>query len=492
VSLPFRKQREERPTDFRRRFVLGGIGLILFAGVLIGAVSTATLGRQLIQDLDRDLVDVASRLSDSVDRPGMDAVGPRNRLDRPGFDIGTLIAVVSGDQASGAFIGQNGQLTALPDEDLEEFAGEVWEADDPKTIHLGGGFREVRTLLVGQVGEAQVVVGLPMTGIRNTIARLTSVIFVIVAASVVLAAGIGMWGLRLALRPLDRIRQTAVAVSNQSLSDPQSRLRERVPDSLADPASEIGQLGAAFNHMLDHVDTSLHARTQSEEKLRQFVSDASHELRTPLASIRGYSELTLRHGDTLPSDVQQSLSRIESESIRMSHLVEDLLMLARLDEGQVAEMTSVDLADVVREVLADAEVRAPGHHWGSKVPSRRVTVTANRNQMVQVVTNLVQNATVHTPEGTDIRVNLATQGDEVVFMVSDSGPGIPEELQPHLFERFRRADKGRSRSTGSTGLGLAIVRGIVDAHGGSVEVSSEPGKMVFTVRLPKPQPATRR
>ena len=492
MALPFRKQREERPTDFRRRFVLGGIGLILFAGVLIGAVSTATLGRQLIQDLDRDLVDVASRLSDSVDRPGMDAVGPRNRLDRPGFDIGTLIAVVSGDQASGAFIGQNGQLTALPDEDLEEFAGEVWQADDPKTIHLGGGFREVRTLLVGQVGEAQVVVGLPMTGIRNTIARLTSVIFVIVAASVVLAAGIGMWGLRLALRPLDRIRQTAVAVSNQSLSDPQSRLRERVPDSLANPASEIGQLGAAFNHMLDHVDTSLHARTQSEEKLRQFVSDASHELRTPLASIRGYSELTLRHGDTLPSDVQQSLSRIESESIRMSHLVEDLLMLARLDEGQVAEMTSVDLADVVREVLADAEVRAPGHHWASKVPSRRVPVTANRNQMVQVVTNLVQNATVHTPEGTDIRVSLATQGDEVVFMVSDSGPGIPEELQPHLFERFRRADKGRSRSTGSTGLGLAIVRGIVDAHGGSVEVSSEPGKTVFTVRLPKPQPATRR
>jgi len=493
VHWPPRREREGRPTDFRRRFVLGGIGLILFAGVLIGAVSTATVGRQLLADIDQELADVAARIGESVERPGVVGLsGPRSRLDRPGFDIGTLIAVVDGDDATGAFIGENGQLTALPDDDLQEFAGEEWEAGTPQTIHLGGGFREVRTLLVGEVGEAQLVVGLPMTDIRKTIARLSSVIFVIVAASVVLAAGIGMWGLRLALRPLDRIRQTAVTVSQQSLSDPQSRLRERVPDALANPDSEIGQLGAAFNHMLDHVDSSLLARTQSEEKLRQFVSDASHELRTPLASIRGYSEITLRQGDTLSEDVQQSLSRIESESIRMSHLVEDLLMLARLDEGEVPEMTSVDLAEVVRDVLSDAEVRAPGYHWSHSVPSRRVLVNANRNQMVQVVTNLVQNATVHTPEGTDIRVRLATQGDRVVFSVTDSGPGIPEELQPHLFERFRRADKGRSRATGSTGLGLAIVHGIVEAHHGSVEVSSSPGKTVFSVSLPKPQRTTRR
>ena len=481
-----RRVRESRPTDFRRRFVLGGIGLILFAGVLIGAVSTATLGRQLLSDLDVELVDVANRLSESVERPGMEGFGgPRSRLDRPGFEIGPLIAVVSGDQASGAFIGENGTLTALPQDDLDEFAGEEWEPGDPQTIHLGGGFREVRTLLVGEVGDAQLVVGLPMTDIRNTIARLTSVIFVIVAASVILAAGIGMWGLRLALRPLDRIRQTATSVASQSLSDPQSRLRERVPDALANPHSEIGQLGAAFNHMLDHVDESLMARTLSEEKLRQFVADASHELRTPLASIRGYSEITLRQGENLPQDVQQSLSRIESESIRMSHLVEDLLMLARLDDGQTPEQTEVDFADVARDVLSDAEVRAPGHLWRSSIPSRRVMVMANRDQLVQVVTNLVQNATVHTPEGTTVTVSLKSRGNDAVFEVKDNGPGIPDELQPQLFERFRRADKGRSRATGSTGLGLAIVRGIVDAHGGRVSVSSKPGKTVFTVEIPK-------
>ena len=167
-------------------------------------------------------------------------------------------------------------------------------------------------------------------------------------------------------------------------------------------------------------------------------------------------------------------------------------MLARLDEGQMAEMASVDLAEVVRDVLSDAEVRAPGYRWSHSVPSRRVLVSANRNQMVQVVTNLVQNATIHTPEGTDINVRLASSGDTVTFSITDSGPGIPEELQPHLFERFRRADKGRSRATGSTGLGLAIVHGIVEAHGGSVEVNSSPGKTVFMVSLPKLQRAARR
>lgn len=486
MALARRPSRVSRPTDFRRRFVLGGIGLILFAGMLIGAVSTATLGRQLLSDLDRELVDVANRLSDTVERPGVEGFGgPRSRLDRPGFEIGTLIAVVSGDQVSGAFIGENGTLTALPGDDLDEFAGEVWEAGDPQTIHLGRGFREVRTLLVGQVGDAQVVVGLPMMDIRKTIARLTSVIFVIVAASVILAAAIGMWGLRLALRPLDRIRQTATNVASQSLSDRESRLRERVPDALANPQSEIGQLGAAFNHMLDHVDESLMARTLSEEKLRQFVADASHELRTPLASIRGYSEITLRQGENLPADVQQSLSRIESESIRMSHLVEDLLMLARLDEGRVAEMTDVDMAEVVRDVLSDAEVRAPDHLWRSSIPTRRVLVKGNRNQLVQVITNLVQNATVHTPEGTTVSVSLKSRGNDAVFEVKDDGPGIPEEIQLHLFERFRRADKGRSRATGSTGLGLAIVRGIVDAHGGTVGVTSQPGSTVFSVHIPR-------
>jgi two-component system OmpR family sensor kinase len=480
-----KREREWAPRDFRRRFVLGGIALILFAGVLIGAVSTATVGRQLLGDLDRDLAQAAQRLSDLAESPGSgEMTGPRNRLARPGFDVGTLIAVVGEDEVTGAYIDEAGQLQPIPEDDLGELQDKTWVAGEPQSVHLNGGFHEVRTLLVGSVAGADVVIGMPMSDIRGTIASLTFVIFSVVALAVVAAGALGFWGLRYALRPLDRMRQTAQAISAQPLSSRDSRLLERVPDSLANPETEIGQLGAAFNQMLDHVDASFVARTKSEDTLRQFVSDASHELRTPLASIRGYSEITLRQSDTLPDEVQQSLSRIESESIRMSHLVDDLLLLARLDEGQVAEMEPVDLGEIVGNVLSDATVRAPEHHWSAKIPKRPVMVVGNRNQLVQVVTNLVQNASVHTPEGTAVSLELTKRAGGVEFLVRDNGPGIPEEIQDQLFERFTRADRGRTRNTGSTGLGLAIVHGIVVSHGGSVSVASEPGKTVFRVDLP--------
>jgi len=474
------------PRDFRQRFILGGIGLILFAGLLIGFASTATVARQLVGDLDRDLFQASARLMDVADHSlprGVD--GARGRLDRPGFDVGTLIVMVGPDQVAGAFIDTDGQLKPIADEDLSELQQMSWAADTPVSVHLEGGFHEVRTLLVGSVGDSQIVIGLPMNEIRETITRLTVVIFLVVALVVVIAAAIGFWGIRFALRPLDRMRQTAMSVSNQSLSDREARLLERVPEPLANPDTEIGQLGASFNHMLDHVDASLVARARSEETLRHFVADASHELRTPLASIRGYSEITLRQGAQLPEDVQKSLSRIESESIRMSHLVEDLLLLARLDEGQRAEMEPVDFGEVVSNVLSDAKVRAPGHNWSAKIPKRPVMVRGNRNQLVQVVTNLAQNASIHTPSGTKVSLELSKKTQGIELLVRDNGPGIDHELQPELFERFRRADKGRSRAKGSTGLGLAIVQGIVEAHGGNVSVESAPGKTVFRVHLPQ-------
>jgi len=486
VAGSLRATATRTPHDFRQRYILGGIGLILFAGLLIGFASTATVARQLVGDLDRDLFQASARLMDVADHSlprGVD--GARGRLDRPGFDVGTLIVMVGPDQVAGAFIGPDGQLKPIADEDLSELQQMSWAVDTPVSVHLEGGFHEVRTLLVGSVGDSQIVIGLPMNEIRETITRLTVVIFLVVALVVVIAAAIGFWGIRFALRPLDRMRQTAMSVSNQSLSDREARLLERVPEPLANPDTEIGQLGASFNHMLDHVDASLVARARSEETLRHFVADASHELRTPLASIRGYSEITLRQGAQLPEDVQKSLSRIESESIRMSHLVEDLLLLARLDEGQRAEMEPVDFGDVVSNVLSDAKVRAPGHNWSAKIPKRPVMVRGNRNQLVQVVTNLAQNASIHTPSGTKVSLELSKKTQGIELLVRDNGPGIDHELQPELFERFRRADKGRSRAKGSTGLGLAIVQGIVEAHGGNVSVESAPGKTVFRVHLPQ-------
>jgi two-component system OmpR family sensor kinase len=226
------------------------------------------------------------------------------------------------------------------------------------------------------------------------------------------------------------------------------------------------------------------AREASENKVRQFVADASHELRTPLASIRGYSELTRRGGHELPDDVVRALGRIESESIRMTSLVEDLLLLARLDAGRELVLSEVDLVPVVADAVADAHAAGPDHEWRLDAPPEPVVVLGDGGRLHQVVGNLLANARTHTPEGTHVEVRLAVEGDDAVVTVADDGPGIPDDLRPVLFERFARGDNSRSRHTGSTGLGLAIVAAVVDAHQGSVEVESRPGDTRFTVRLP--------
>jgi two-component system, OmpR family, sensor kinase len=247
-------------------------------------------------------------------------------------------------------------------------------------------------------------------------------------------------------------------------------------------------VGAAFNSMLEHVESSLVARQESEEKVRQFVADASHELRTPLASIRGYSELTRRSGHELPDDIVYALSRIESESVRMTALVEELLLLARLDAGQQMVMGEVDLVPLLVDAVADAHAAAPDHDWRIEAGEDPVIVTGDLNRLHQVIANLLANARVHTPAGTTVTVTLEVDVDrdphEAVVTIADDGPGIPADLQPVLFERFARGDESRTRATGGTGLGLAIVAAVVAAHGGTLTVTSRAGDTRFAVRLP--------
>jgi two-component system OmpR family sensor kinase len=258
-----------------------------------------------------------------------------------------------------------------------------------------------------------------------------------------------------------------------------------VPEKDTDPRTEVGKVGDALNRMLGHVEDALVSREQSENKVRAFVADASHELRTPLASIRGYSELTRRSGLELHPDIQRSLGRIESESIRMGDLVEDLLLLARLDEGRELVLGEVDLLPIVVDAVGDAAVAGPDHEWHlDHLPEEPVIVLGDAGRLHQVIANMLANARIHTPEGTTVDIGLTVEGDEAVVTVRDDGPGIPEDLQPVLFERFARGDSSRSRATGSTGLGLAIVAAVVDGHGGAVGVASRPGDTRFTVRLP--------
>jgi two-component system OmpR family sensor kinase len=262
-------------------------------------------------------------------------------------------------------------------------------------------------------------------------------------------------------------------------------LSVRVPNGDTDPRTEVGQVGSALNRMLGHVSAALSARHASEMRVRQFVADASHELRTPLAAIRGYAELTRRGRERLPPDVAHALRRVESEGDRMTELVDDLLLLARLDSGRPLERDRVDLARLTVDAVSDAHAAGPDHRWLLDVPEDEVCVSGDAARLHQVLANLLANARTHTPPGTKVTTALSVDGDHAVLSVVDDGPGIPRDAQAEAFERFVRGDGSRSRAAGSTGLGLAIVAAVVDAHHGTVELASRPGHTEFTVRLPR-------
>jgi two-component system OmpR family sensor kinase len=337
-----------------------------------------------------------------------------------------------------------------------------------------GEYRMQTTVLpTGQI----LVTGLPLESANET---LTWLILVEIAVSLLalLAAGIGGNALiRVTLRPLNRVAATATRVTQLPLHAGDVALAERVPSAYTDPDTEVGQVGAALNRLLGHVDSALTARHASELRLRRFVADASHELRTPLAAIRGYAELGRRR----EVDAAGVLERVESQAKRMTALVEDLLLLARIDAGRPLERGPVDLSALVVESVGDAYVAGPEHKWRLDLPDEPVVVAGDGARLHQVLANLLANARTHTPPGTEVTVGLAEAG---TLTVSDNGPGIPAELQPHIFQRFARGDSSRSRTAGSTGLGLSIVDAVVTAHDGTVTVDSAPGRTTFTVTLP--------
>ena len=228
---------------------------------------------------------------------------------------------------------------------------------------------------------------------------------------------------------------------------------------------------------------ALEARQRSESRVRQFVADASHELRTPLASIRGYAELSRRESEPVPTSVRHALGRVESEALRMQGLVEDLLLLARLDAGRALEREPVDLTMIAMTAVGDIHAAAPEHRWRLDLPDEPVEVVGDEGRLRQVLVNLLANARTHTPSGTTVTTSLRREDGEVVLVVTDDGPGVPDELQPEVFERFTRGDDARNRAGGSTGLGLSIVDSVVRAHGGRIELASRPGQTSFAVHL---------
>jgi two-component system OmpR family sensor kinase len=480
--------------SLQSRLVIGILALLMLVSVLVGAASVIALNQNLMARLDQQ-VGIALRVAAAS--PGGAFGGTAGGEELPGRRIGSVLyeegATVGVVRAQ--YVSEAGEVVELTTAQRRTLAHLDSGDLQPITVDLGGRLGAFRVAQVHGTdsggGGAVLVVGQSTSEVVTTITNLV-LIFALVTVLALLVAGIAVALIvRLALRPLGRVAATATRVAETPLDKGEVALVERVPDRDTDPHTEVGQVGAAFNRMLGHVEQALVSREQSESKVRQFVADASHELRTPLASIRGYSELTRRGGHELPDDVVRALGRIESESIRMTSLVEDLLLLARLDAGRELVLGEVDLVPLVADAVSDAHAAGPDHEWRLDLPSsgEPIVVLGDGGRLHQVVANLLANARSHTPEGTIVQVGLAVDephdGERwAVVTVADDGPGIPEGLQPVLFERFARGDSSRSRATGSTGLGLAIVAAVVDGHGGRVEALSRPGDTRFTVRLP--------
>ena len=315
----------------------------------------------------------------------------------------------------------------------------------------------------------------PLTEVEDTVGGLLWVVVLAGAGALVVAGGLSWWAIGRGLAPVDRMIDTASAIAGGDLS-------QRVEH--ADDGTELGRLAVALDDMLAQLESAFAEREASEQRLRRFVADASHELRTPLAAVGGYAELYRAGGLPDEEALARAMGRIEGETARMAALVEDLLTLARLDQSQPLVRERVELSALVADVVADARVVDPDHPVALDA-DEGVAVVGDEARLRQVVANLCANARVHTPAGTAIEVSVAEAGGEALVVVADEGPGMPPEVRDRVFERFFRGDVSRSRATGGTGLGLAIVQSVVAAHGGGVDLVSEPGQgTTVTVRLP--------
>ncbi|AOP50724.1 sensor histidine kinase [Streptomyces lydicus] len=487
-----------RRWTLRTRLVVSAVGLIAVVGAVIGAVTTIALHSYLQGQLDGELKDSVRRAQAPRPHDPMRGGTTLDFVAMGGQPLGTVGARVGPDGTIDVGAKLSNATRRLPSERLAALTvGQAAALDAvprdgaPHTTELPGlGDYRVRSATNGAL-----VIGLPLGGVEGTVGRLV-VIEACLTVAGLLAAGIaGSTMVGIALRPLRRVAATATRVSELPLHQGEVALHVRVPAAEADARTEVGQVGAALNRMLGHVGSALSARQESEMRVRRFVADASHELRTPLASIRGYAELTRRGREQPGPETRHALGRIESEAERMTGLVEDLLLLARLDAGRPLSYESTDLAPLVVDAVSDARVAGPGHRWRLELPDDPAPVHGDSGRLHQILVNLLANARTHTPEGTTVTARLRATGSGghhgpgvVQLEVQDDGPGIPADLLPHVFERFARGDASRSRAAGSTGLGLAIVQAVVAAHGGTVGVASVPGRTVFTVTLPTAGP----
>lgn len=487
--------------SLRRMIVLTVVAVVFVLAGTIGCLSTWALEASLMDRADIR-VQAASqrgntrRHSESTEKNvaqqllqtyGSDSsdYNPPAGLDAPGQAAGTL-ALLRNRQGvvASAYINNEGKYTYLTRDQINTLMAALNSGKTkPFTVYVEG-LGTYRVLVTrDSVSSDAVLTGVSLADDEALIGRQMIIEVLLVGSGVVLAAVVCFGLVSRFLQPLRRVAATARQVATQPMDSGEVQIERRV--SLADLCSstEVGEVGTALNTLLDHVNDALEVRQRSETQVRQFVADASHELRTPLAAIRGYTELVRsgREGDQLSEISQQAMDRIARESLRMSELVNDLLLLARLDAGRELEDELVDLAPVLIESVADAQIAGPDHTFeldlsavfgaDEDLDEQLPLVRGDEQRLRQVLANLLANARLHTPAGTHVWVKLLQEGDEYRIVVADNGPGISPQLRGKLFERFTRADASRNRQGGSTGLGLAICAAIAQAHGGSVQLA---------------------
>jgi two-component system OmpR family sensor kinase len=507
--------------SLRAKLLVGQLLVLALVCIVIGVGTEISLNRSQMSQLDTQLVDASRRAASgglgAVGVPGDD--GPYGRRpDQPGQKlalctgaattdtastdvpfgqgIGTLTAqIVNGKVESPSVLGENQSgtntmscLRPLSAADVAIITT-LTAANSPVSVDLPsfGDYRILASAPQNTSDGTQILItGLPQKTQDSTLWKLGWTLGAVALVGLAAAGLLGWAIVRRTLRPLRRVADTATKVTELPLDRGDVGLWVRVPDLDTDPSTEVGQVGAALNRMLGHVAAALTARQASETRARQFVADASHELRTPLAAIRGYAELTHRSRDVIPPELAHAMRRVESESARMTALVDDLLLLARLDSGRPLDLREMDLSRLIVDVVSDAHIAGPGHVWRLELPEEPIAIVGDSARLHQVLANLVTNARTHTPAGSTVTTALASgPDDQVTVTVTDNGTGIPAAVLPNVFERFARGDTSRSRAAGSTGLGLAIVSAVVAAHHGTVGVTSRPGLTQFTVRLPQ-------
>lgn len=467
--------------SLRGRVLLALLGVVA-AGLLVADVATYQALRSfLVQRVDAQV--------ESLQRPAIERLGGTDHRGPPGSSTSSSYYTELRDAGNAVLVSANNgpfgqRATSTPSLPSRLPAATVCDQSACNSVTLDVHSREtggpdyrvhVWSLRTTEGGLVQLAVALPLADVSATLGQLLTIEVLVWLGVLVVAGAAGLYLVRLGLRPLTEIETTADAIASGDLTQRVKR---------ADPRTEVGRLGLALNSMLGQIESAFTEKDASEQRLRRFLADASHELRTPLTSIRGYAELFRRGASSRPDDLAKVMARIEEESARMGILVDDLLLLARLDQGRPLEHELVDLTSVVAEGVDAARAVEPDRPIEA-VLDETLTVDGDALRLRQVIDNLLANVRTHTPRLTSARVVLSRSAQDAVLEVIDHGPGLPEEGRERIFNRFFRADPSRSRDRGGAGLGLAIVHAIVTAHGGTIAtVNTIPTGTTFRITLP--------